>query len=328
MVLHTIVASAARITALLSLLLTSACVTSQDSAKIKDEQVILGNQYARDGLFREAAETYRKSLESNPKNTTAQRNLGMVLVKLGQYKEAAKNLEAALPSYNQDFDLHWYLGEAHRGQQRYSDAIFYYQAALRIKPQQVRALKSLAWSYFKIRFYSAALDTAKQLRKQDPKDTQTALILARILVKVNKPSAALQVIQKAKAQAPKENQPYLLSVEGDIYISKNDCAQASAAYRKALESQPLLAGALLGYGRCFYRNKNFEKAAEYMTRAVRVRPTLSEGYYYLGRIYESKEPKTAARYYRRFHQTAANDPQMSSMIADMKSRYQVLKKKL
>src|SRR4051812_20895010 len=82
------------------------CVTTE-----KKNYVATGNQYAKDGLLREASESYKKALAQKSNNQTAHRNLGMVLVKMGDYKGASKHLEKAMGRYEKDFDANYYLGE-------------------------------------------------------------------------------------------------------------------------------------------------------------------------------------------------------------------------
>jgi tetratricopeptide (TPR) repeat protein len=145
----------------------------------KPEHLPLGNQYAKDGLLREAAEEYKKAIAEKPQLAAAHRNLGMVLVKLGDYKAASRHLEQAIGKYEKDFDANYYLGESYRAQDKYAEAIFRYKKALKLKDGDVRAMKPLAWSYFKIRYYSEALVTARELQKAAPEDDQVGVILAR-----------------------------------------------------------------------------------------------------------------------------------------------------
>ena len=123
--------------------------------------VTVGNELAKDGLLRESAASYRKALRQNDRNATAHRNLGMVLVKLGDFKGAIQHLEKSIGAYEKDFDANFYLGEAYRAENQFAEAIFRYKQALTIKPKDTRALKPLAWSYFKIRYYTEALSVAR-----------------------------------------------------------------------------------------------------------------------------------------------------------------------
>jgi tetratricopeptide (TPR) repeat protein len=284
-----------------------------------------GNQYARDGLLREAAEEYRKALVQNPGNATANRNLGMVLVKTGDYKGAVTYLEKSLTKFSVDYDANFYLGEAYRALDQYADAIFRYKMALKLRPNEIRPLKALAWSFFKIRYYSEALSTAKKLVARAPADEQAAIILARTLLKVKRSGEALATLQNATNRAPKQAKPYLKSVEGDIYYETGDKKKAAEAYKLALKDQPMLAGALLGMGKCLADEGNNPKAISFMERAVRVRPNLTEAHYLLGRAYEKSDPGKSVRYYQNFRKQAATDPEYLGQLDEVKERVVFLK---
>ena len=306
--------------ALLGLLaIVSGCATNP-----KITLVTQGNQYAKDGLLREAADSYKKAISVKPNNFTAHRNLGMVLVKMGDYKGAVRHLEKAMPKFEKDFDANYYLGEGYRAQDKYAEAIFHYKRALKLKDGDTRALKPLAWSYFKIRYYSEALSIARDLQKIAPDDDQTAIIAARTLLKLKRPKEALTIVTSAKKQIAVASKPFYNSVEGDILYDLNDYEGAARAYREALKEQPLLAGALLGLGRYSLDKGKPQQAVTYMERAVRIRPRLTEGHYLLGKAYENIDKEKSLRYYRNFRKQASADPEFIARLNEVKQRISAL----
>lgn len=309
-----------RMMALSLTLFAFGCATSN-----KKSLVSLGNQYAKDGLLREASETYRKALMDKPNNATARRNLGMVLVKLGDYTGAASNLEKSMGRYEKDFDANYYLGEAYRAQDKYAEAIYRYKQALQIKENDPRALKPLAWSYFKIRYYSEALAVGRELQKVAPGDDQVAIIVSRTLLKMKRSKEALTTLQKARKNIAKTSEAFYSSVEGDILYELKDLSGASKAYQDALKEQPLLAGALLGLGRCLLDEGKTSQAIAYMERAVRVRPRLTEAHYLLGKAYEPLDKAKSLRYYQYFRRQAAADPEYLSYLNEVRGRISALK---
>ncbi len=301
--------------AFLTVFLTWSCVTTE-----KVNHVATGNQYAKDGLLREASESYKKALVSNGNNQTANRNLGMVLVKIGDYKSAIKYLEKSLSKYENDFDANFYLGEAYRAIDNYAEAIFRYKRALQIKPDTARAQKPLAWSYFKIRYYSEALAISKSLLKSTPDDDQVAIIVARTLLKLKRPKESLAVLKNAKPKINRGAKPFFASLEGDIYAELKNPDQAIKSYKAALKDQPLLAGALLGLGKVMAEQGNNKQAISYMERAVRIRPRLTEGHYLLGKAYETIDPQKSMRYYQIFRKQASADPEFIAMLSEVKAK--------
>lgn len=297
------------------------CQTSQ-----KNNYLMTGNQYAKDGLWREAVESYRRGIAKEPQNLTAHRNLGMVLVKVGNYKDAIRYLEKSLALFRDNFDANYYLAEAFRASEKFADAIFYYQKALKIKSHDTRTLKALAWSYFRIRYYSEALTTAGKLYKIAPRDSQSAIITARTLIKLKRFRDALNAIRNVKEEASKHDLPYLESVEGDVFFELNQIAKAGKLYKNAIKKQPLLAGALLGLGKCYLRQKKLKKAITYIERASRIRPFLTEAHLLLGKAWEPLNWQKAIKHYQNFKKQASTDPEYLGMLADVKKRIATLKK--
>ncbi len=304
----------------LALALTLGLMNASCATVEKKNHVAQGNQYAKDGLLREASEAYKKALAQRPNNSTASRNLGMVLVKMGDYKGAVRHLEKAMNKYEKDFDANFYLGEGYRAQDKYAEAIFRYKKALKIKDGDARALKPLAWSYFKIRYYSEALVIARQLQKTAPNDDQTGIILSRTLLKLKRSKEALAVLKASKKTIQKTSRAFYNSVEGDILYEMSQTDDAAKAYKEALKEQPLLAGALLGLGRCTLDQGKTKQAISFMERAVRIRPRLTEAHYLLGKAYEKTDKEKSLRYYQYFRKQASADPEFIGYLNDVKQK--------
>jgi tetratricopeptide (TPR) repeat protein len=273
------------------------------------------NQYARDGLYREAVAAFRKHLAERPKDAAAHRTLGIVYVKSGAYKLAIHHLQEALPTYPENAELNYYLAEAYRTQTRYADAIFHYKKTLQVEPKNLNALKALAWSYYSIRYYAEALKTAKTLKKLDPNDFQISIINARILNKIGMNDRALAILNKTEALSSPSELAYLNSVKGDILLDEGHRVEAEQAYRKALQDQPLLPGALTGLAKKFIKDQqNLDMAVTYLERALRIRPNLTEAYFLLGQALEKKDPKKSLENYRNFTKEAAMDPEFQQEL--------------
>lgn len=280
------------------------------------------NQYARDGLYREAIASFKKYLADEPKDAASHRTLGIIYVKIGAYKLALVHLQEALPTYPDNFELNYYLAEAYRTQNRYADAIYHYKRSLQTDPQNMSALKALTWSYYSIRYYAEALKSSRLLKKLAPNDFQVSIIQARIMNKIGMNDKALTILNRAEALAAPDEVAYLYSVKGDIYLDQGDGAKAEQAYRRALQDQPLLPGALTGLAKKMLNDdKGRDLAITYLERAIRVRPTHYEAFYLLGRAYEKTDLKKANDYYRQFYREASYDPIFQREVAQLRSRF-------
>lgn len=311
---------------LLIALILSACVTPAKTPLVKErdnqaEQLLAqGFQLAKDGLLREAIEVYQKVLFVDANNQTARRNLGIVYIKAGDYKSGTMHLEKSLDAYAENFDAQFYLGEGYRGQEKYAEAIFRYNYALKIKPNEVRALKALAWTYFKVRYYSEALVNVKKATAASPQDDQLALIEARILMRLRRDQDALAIINKAEKKVGGKVLPYYLSLEGDVLTSLGKTNEAVEAYQESLKKQPLLSSALLGLGKIQLMQNKIDDAEDNFERAIRINNKLPEAHYYLAKTIEEKNPARAMHHYRIFRQQAASDPEFVDLTTEAKNR--------
>lgn len=294
-------------------------LTASPKEKKLDQNLEKANQYARDGLFREAIAAYQRALNTSPKNPDIQRNLGILYVKVGDYAKAVRHLEKSLRKFRNDFEANYYLAEAYRAQMRFGQAIFRYNRALEQKPRHVKSLKALTWSYYKVRFYSEALRSAKKLLRFEPNDHQSIIINSRTLLKLGRYSKALAMLRRGQALAKKGEMPYLLSVEGEVYLKTGQVEKAEKVFRLALKDQPLLPGALLGLAKTLIRSKkNFPLAMDYMERAVRIKPGLTEALYLLGKYYGKKDPKKSLYYFQNFQKLAATDPEFQEELLEVR----------
>lgn len=310
---------------LVSCATTQQTFTAANSSKEAAQQqqpsyIILGNQYARDGLLREAVDAYKKALQKEPENATAHRNLGIVLVKAGDFPGAIAHLERSMASFEDNYEANYYLGEAYRATDKYGEAIFRYKSALKIQKDEPKALKSLAWSYYKIRYYSEALLMTQKLTAITPNDDQVPIILARIYLKLKREKDALALLHRGAEKAPAASKPYYQSVEAEIQYAMGASSDALATYRQALKTQPMLAGALLGAGRILLETGKTAEAIDHLERAVRVKPKLYEGHYYLGKALEKSNPQRALRFFAFFRKNAATDPELVDLVQDAKKR--------
>ena len=305
---------------LLALLLLVSCQTTQS------RHVLTGNEFAKDGLLKEAVSSYRAALRENPDNRTAHRNLGLLLVKTGKYDRAISHLRKSLPRFRRDFDTNFHLGEAYRAKEKYAEAIFRYRFALSIKSNAPEALKSLGWTYYRINLLNEAKQMISKLLTIDRDDHNGAIILARIYLKQQNFKKSLGVINNYRDVADQQTLPYFQSIEGDVYLEMNKTKAAANLYLTALKSNPLLAGALLGMGKIFLMRGHNKKAIRYLERAARLRPRQTQVHLLLGKAFEPSDVRQALKHYQIFRKLARSKPESPAQVAAVKNKIAALKK--
>ncbi len=290
-----------------SLIFSSSCATSAHSYS---RSVTSGNQAALQGDYQDAAKHYEEALRELPESFAARRNLGIVLVKLGDYPRALKALKAAYPRYKTDVEFQYYLGECYRGLKKFSKAAEHYQLGLRQTPSDMRLVKALAWTWHKMNHNSWTTNLLTPYLSSAKQDHQIRLILASALNASNKHKDAAKLLQFAEqknfrlkskdrvsAQAEKM---LLLSTLAESYLGLNNCKRAKPLFMRVIKNRPFFDRALVGTALCMMKANKTRNATRMLERAVKANPDSWQAHFHLARLFESKNPSKSVFYYSRF----------------------------
>lgn len=274
-------------------------------------------QAASLGLWREAIHAYHQVLSTSPRNAVAHRNLGILLVKIGEYQEGLQHLEKSQANFPKDSALAFYSGEAQRSLGLYDKAISSYQRVLSLQKHHRGALRSLCWTMLKTKQLETAGDFCSTMLEHQPLTVDDVVIYARVLLAQGKAHEALQFIAQQKKHFSSGKLSYVESVEGDVLFALHRYDEAARIYVQALRGNSLLPGPLLGLGKYYTTKGETEKAIEYLEKAVYIRPHLIEAQRLLGELLEKRNTKRAVFHYELFLQYAqreGGDTQQSALI--------------
>ena len=306
-----------KLLAISSVIITLQSCNSTSTSPNSLTYIITGNKYAEKGDFSKSAEQYKLALKDEPNSTTAKRNLGLVLVKIGRYKEAVTLLNEIAPSYPKDAELYYFLGEANRGIGFEKESIKAYQHSLSIVPNDLRTIKSLSWVYLKTGNYDEAEKLIKKSYEKNPLDLQLMLIMTSLDVKKERYLKAIKemrefekseykIVSKDKTTAETEK-ILLLNVLGNAYAGINDCSKAQKIFDIILKTRPFLAPTLTDSAKCDLKTNNSIQAKGKLEKAYSSEPDYPETLFLLGKIYSNNDPKKAAFYYKRFIELSLDD---------------------
>ncbi|MFZ9519442.1 MAG: tetratricopeptide repeat protein [Silvanigrellaceae bacterium] len=284
--------------------------------------VIDGNAAALRGDYSSASNQYESALRVAPSNMSAKRNLGIVLVKMGDYKRAIKTLAAVQSEYKDDVEVFYFMGEAARGSGDFKGALGHYSKAAKINPQDLRVQKAISWCFFRVGALDKALNLVQKLQRNNPDDLQVKLIFASVLNKQKKyeevqallssvERANFNVLSKDKVSADTER-TLLMNALAESYAGSENCIKADALYNEILKSRPFLAPALIGAAKCDLKSKQKPRATARLERAIKADPDAEEAYFMLGQLYETTDKSKATYFYRRFLLLAKDNPQFIS----------------
>lgn len=272
--------------------------------------LISGNEAALNGDYTIAIQRYEASLAEVPSSFVARRNLGIVLVKVGQYKRAYQMLQGVLPRYAKDVEVRYFLGEAARGLLQFDSALSHYQAALAIDPRDLRVIKAYAWTQCKLGHFDKTLRIVEPLLTAHENDIQLKLIAATAYNKSQRFKETIQtlsVVEKAKFKVQSgdeesaESEKVLLMVAlADAYSGLNECEKAGDLYQDVLKSRPFLSNALNGIAKCELNQNQVNRAIQRLERASKADPDAAETYYLLGKALERSDSRKSVAMYRKF----------------------------
>lgn len=293
----------------------SACATS---GYLHTRSIVSGNQAAHKGNYIDAVAHYEKALAEVPESPAAKRNLGIVLVKISDYRRAADLLASIVQHYPEDAEVQYFLGEAHRGLRNFRTAADAYQKGLRIDPKDMRLTKALAWTWFKMGRNDWVINLIEPYQQSSPNDHQIRLILASAYTAKQQFEKSIGLVQfaaasnfairsKEKVTAQAEHM-LLLTALADAYSGKGDCQKAQPLYTRVLQTRPFLDTALVGSARCNMRANNNKTAVAQLERAVKSNPNSPDAHFLLARALESGEKERAVVYFNRYLQLSRDNP--------------------
>ncbi len=232
-----------------------------------------------------AMEEYRRELEMNPNDFDANLMLGVLLRKESRYDEAMKHLTRALDLRPRTPDAAYQLALVHMGAGRIAEAQAALEELIKRHPDFLEAHVSLATVYYRLKRREDGDREREIVRKltAESQARQTAAVRASVTAQPAKqaaqdstPAPAAQPAKPAAPAAP---------------------AQKPAAPRPAAKpaSQAESFDALAARAAAARDADRVAEAVELYGRAVRMRPSWAEGWWYLGTLHYDKDRYAEAR---------------------------------
>lgn len=141
----------------------------------------MGNIFHIEGELGKAIKAFNKVLSFDPNHTDASISLSVILNDIGQYEEAQKIFEQANkkvknkdqgvadPHINKKFSLkHFELAEMYFSYQRFDEALFEYNKAIGLDPDNLEIRIKLAKVYSKKGYLSKAFEELRRLKAEAP----------------------------------------------------------------------------------------------------------------------------------------------------------------
>jgi tetratricopeptide (TPR) repeat protein len=183
------------------------------------------------GRVEEAISQLNRSFTDNPKDSDALYELARI------YKNASLRSIEMLKALDPDsFQLHALMGEVYADQERYSEAIEEYQAALLKRPEAPGMHFVIGVAYWAQRQMEPAEKAFKDAYKENPNDPMTNLYLGDIAVRYQRFSDALPFLVVAQQAQP--NMPQVHVLLGQCYQSQKELQKAKDEFQAAINANP------------------------------------------------------------------------------------------
>ncbi|HHQ14987.1 MAG TPA: tetratricopeptide repeat protein, partial [Chromatiales bacterium] len=188
------------------------------------------------GCFAQAREAYARLIELSPDDASAHLELGLVLLKLGQYDRMTGPLTRAMQINPRLAPAARLLGTAYARLGRLPEAIMAFRKAVDIQPENSDTRFQLATALHQSGQHREAAELFERVVAKHPDypDAYTGLGLAR--ARLGEYSAAIDAYRQAIEQQPDSARAW--NNLGNALRMQNDLTGAIDAYRKALQIQP------------------------------------------------------------------------------------------
>jgi tetratricopeptide (TPR) repeat protein len=154
---------------------------------------LLSNIYHMKGQIGKAIRGFKKVLQLDPAHTDASISLSVVLNDIGKYEEAKKIFDSANsnlvkkqegladPHINRKFAFkHFELAEMYFTYNRYEEALYEYNKASSLEPENVEYKIKIAKVYAKKGYSSKACEVLRQVKREYPGATKARIALGLI----------------------------------------------------------------------------------------------------------------------------------------------------
>ncbi|NEO57573.1 MAG: DUF563 domain-containing protein [Okeania sp. SIO3B5] len=252
--------------------LGQAIVACQEVLKLQsnseDAYRILGEIYQVQGNFQAAMSAYTKALEIKP-------DFAEVHAFLGQLYSQKKWLIEAASQYQQGINLglkwpevYYNLGNIKHQFGYVEAAIECYEIAIFMKPDYINAYFRLGIVFESQRNYQAAVDVYRKIIRLKPNSVEAYNNLGGVLADFNRTEEAIEVYQQGLGLKP--NSADLYNNIGHA-LSRENPAQAIAAYRRAIELNPTVIKAHYNLGKVLQVIGEHEWAVKCFEEVIRLK---------------------------------------------------------
>jgi Tfp pilus assembly protein PilF len=208
-------------------------VTKDASAAV---DFTLANLYFQLGQNVEAANAYRQAIAKFPTFRRAYMNMGLLLVRMGNFDDARSALARAIELGAIDGNSYGLLGYCHLQMRQPTSAEAAYRVAIMFQPDNTDWQLGLAQSLLSQRRNAEAAALFGEQIAKNPDRGDLWLFQANAFIAMNEPMLAAANFEiYNRMQSPEAD---ILNTLGDIYLRQGNAEMALDAYLKSISTKP------------------------------------------------------------------------------------------
>ena len=259
---------------------------------------LLGIITAHTRRRQEAAELLSRAVTVNPRDATAQGNLGFVLLELGRPAEALDCFEHAIAIDPNIAEAHNNRGNALRDLGRPAEALQNYERALLLKSDIAEAHYNRGVVLDDLGRRTEALQSFECALALNPDYAEAFYNRGCVLLEERRPAEALDNYERAIALKPSYAEAH--NNRGNALRDLGRIAEALQSYERAIALKPDYAAAFYNRGNALHGVKRLDEALQTFERAIALAPDYAEAHNNRGVVLgELARPEAALQSYER-----------------------------
>ena len=292
------------------LLLTSFRLVSASSDSYYN--YLQGMQEERAGHPAKALEAYEKVVQEDPQALQAYRDIAELRLRMGQADAAlvaAERVKDLAPADPMSFI---FLGNVLVAQGSLAKAAEAYEQALKLDPENLRALENLG-NYYALLEPDKALSYYQRYLDLDSRDADIYFQMALVYQKRGNTAKAQELYKQSLELDPDQLATHM--AVADLYEESKSTAAAIEEYKNGAELQPNNPIIFMKLGNLYYRDGQWDNALETFKTVELLSPQEPSVHYWLARIAEEKKDWKEAAAQAEKAYTLSQDPQFLPLAA-------------
>ena len=263
---------------------------------------------------RQAETAFAKAKELNPVWLAPRMALARLYLDRGAYDRALEESEPILQTQPRNFDILMIAGTARLKKGEAGPALDLFNRAKEVSPTDATPQIHMGEAYVVQKKYGQALTAYEEALKLDPDRIDALGSIAQILALQGNRKAGFERVQQQLAKTKNKAEVYQLL--GQLSMDQQDYEQALSYLQKAVALKPDLFSAAHLIASTYMAQKKFDQAIAESEKIIQKNPRATQSYMLLGVLHDQKQQYDQAnRYYKKVLELDKNSALAANNLA-------------